>query len=545
MNNEVNNSVDFEKVENVSNVDGLAVNSVQTENGLNNDLESSNISNNITDSGVKKNKKKFVIFGCFFGVVVLLVVGLFSYRAYVSNPLYLYKKVIQGTYEKFSDILDEADESEVLDLTKESILIDGKVKLNSNIPDMDAYTKYNYDYKLGLDIKNKKMELGASMKEGSKEVISGVIYFLEEFMYIDSKQFYNKPLYQMLEEDIFKELNTELSVNESIDFKKIDKLAEKYSQFLINALNEKHFKEESDTIYVNGKKVKVDKIIYQVNEDSAYEFANSFINDMKSDDEFIALMAEFMGLEKSELKETFDEAKVSKDDFVMEETGDFYLYKTGFFPEIIGFGFEVPGVVFSYAKVDELSEVNYNAKDGESEFKFVVKTKDDKSKGSIVVDGKEALTFTLVEKSSGENINFDLDVVVNEEDTKLNIGLDVDITEESDKKSKGTIKVNISGNEEGEKLEFGGELDFNIEIGAKIADFDKSSAVDITTLSEAELEKITKDLEELLKDTFLYDILFIEDEYEYNDELDDGFGYDNELEHDFSYDNSFSANLNM
>ena len=73
-------------------------------------------------------------------------------------------------------------------------------------------------------------------------------------------------------------------------------------KYLGDALDEDKFKKEKDTVTVNGKDIKVTKVIYPLNQDTLYEIITSMIDDIKNDDEFIGLVAKLVGQEKEEFK---------------------------------------------------------------------------------------------------------------------------------------------------------------------------------------------------------------------------------------------------
>lgn len=489
-------------------------------NGMDNNIQNGNVSNNnvpvnngsvmgnnMDSNSPKKSNTKFIVIGVVVAVLLIAVVGgLFGYKSYVGKPLNLYKGAIENLYEDFNEALGE---TESFDITKESLVMNGDVKLTSNMAELNDYTKYTYDFNLGLDVKNKKMELGASMDEGSKEIIGAVIYLLDKTMYLDSDQIYDKVLYEVMEEDIFAELTSEEGTA-TVDYEDVDKIVEKLSQYLSNSLDEKNFKEESATITVNGKEVKVTKVIYPLNQNTVYAMAQSILKDIKADDEFIGLVAKVAGLEKTDLKAALDELEISKEDFEVEEEIKFYLYKKGFFAKVVGFGIEDSKTVVTYAKVDKLAELNVKG-DG---LEVVAKTNDTKTNGSVKVEGTELATFTLVLEEKDKNVKMDLTVNMDYEGSKITVKCVADTTEESDKKAKGTYDVTLSMTEEGQTIELGAKVNLNVEIGGKVDGFDTNGAVDYTTLTDAELEKIQTNLETALEGTFLYDLVFAEDDYD-------------------------------
>lgn len=475
--------------------------------------------NNMDSNSPKKANTKFIIIGVVVAVLLIAGIGgLFGYKSYVGKPINLYTGAIEKLYEDFSEALNS---TETFDITKDSIVMSGDLKLNSSLAELEDYTKYTYDFDLGLDLKNKKMQMGASMNDESKEIISAVMYYLDKNVYLDSKQIYDKVLYMVMEEDVFADLEVDET---TIDYEKIDKIAEKVTKYVINGLDESKFEKKDATVKINGKDVKVTKVIYPINQDTVYAMATSLLKDIKGDDELLGLIADIAGVEKSQIKDALAEVEFEKDDFKMEAKADFYLYTNGFFEKVVGFGFEAE------AKIEgetEKATIYYVENDDNAVFSMDVdglditaNTVGNKTDGKIKIEGQELASFTLNYVEKDKNTKMDLTVTVDVEGTKLVLDYSADVTEESDKKAKGTFDVNLAVTSEGQTVEVGGKANLNVEIGGKVEGINTSGAVDFETLDSTELEKIQTNLENALKDTFLYDLLMAEDD-SYDDYDDD------------------------
>ena len=466
-----------------------------------NSFEPANVSDKgYTVTSYSGGNSKFAIFGIIAIVVIVLgVAALFGYKLYVGNPKNLYKAAINKTQQEFSNVLNKMKESETLDLKEESVAIDGNFQITSNMPEMKDYTKHVYGYKLGLDVKNKKMEFKTSMKEGTKEIINASMYILGKTIYIDSKQVYNKVIYQLLDEDIFASLSS--TNQQTIDYETINKLSEKLFGYLGNSLSKKSFDKENATIKINDKDVKVTKVIYNLNSESFYEMFKSMIEEMKDDDEFIELLSKMVGIEKEQVKTSLEQTELSKEDFEMEETVKFYLYTNGFIPKVIGYGVEIDTVTISYAELKGNSEFVLK---GEG-LEFVSKTTDNKSNGYIKVDGQELATFTLVSENKGNNTKADLSIVVKSGASSATISLKSDLIKENDRKANGSIIANLSSNDLGTSNQMGFKLTYNMEMGAQdIASFNKTGAINYSTLTEQQLQQIGLNIENALKKTPFY-----------------------------------------
>lgn len=471
----------------------------------------------------KQLKKKLTIIGIVIGMILVIgVCGLFGYKMYVSSPINLYRGVVDEGYETLSDFIEEIYESETFDFSKDTLVMDGSLKLTSNLEEMNAYTKQNYKFNFGLDAKNKKLELGGSINEEEKEVISGIMYVLDKTMYISSKQVYDKVLYQVMEEDIFSQFMTDEGFELPLTHEEADRLVEKVAKYINDSFDKSKFREEKAKVKLDGKDVKVTKVIYPLNNDTMYHMSNSILNDMKNDKEFIKLVSKLIGSTTDEVEATFDSMKVSKDDFAIEEETNFFLYTKGFFSDVVGFGLEENKDVFSYIEINEKSEL---VLEGE-EFKFVAKTNGDKTVGSLVIDKEELLTFDLIYKENDKNQKIDLNLKYQEAGDAFTIKLSTDSTEESEKKASSKVSVFVSVTTEGETVELGADAEVNVEIGGKVDGIDTNGAVNYEDLTETDFEAMENNLIKALEGTALYDLLIVYNEPDYDYDYDDEYDYD-------------------
>ena len=210
---------------------------------------------------------------------------------------------------------------------------------------------------------------------------------------------------------------------------------------------------------------------------------------------------------------------------MIEEETNFFLYTKGFFEKVVGFGFE--------SNVDDEKAVTYYVED-DGNAVFVLEgdgievkadTVGNKTDGSIKIEKEQVATFTLNYVEKDKNTKMDLTVNLDIEGTKLVLDYSADVTEESDKKAKGSFDVALKVTVEEQTVEASAKVNLNAEIGGKVEGVNTSGAVNFEELDPTELEKISTNLENALKDTFLYDLLIYEDD-SYDDYYDDDWSSD-------------------
>ena len=148
--------------------------------------------------------------------------------------------------------------------------------------------------------------------------------------------------------------------------------------------------------------------------------------------------------------------------------------------------------------------------------------KDVNNNDIVVVDKEELLTFDLVYKENDKNQKIDLNLKYQEADESFTIKLSTDSTEESEKKASSKVSVFVSVTTEGETVELGADVEFNVEIGGKVNGIDTNGAVNYEDLTETDFEEMENNLIKALEGTALYDLLVVSNEpdYEYDYEYD-------------------------
>ena len=127
-----------------------------------------------------------------------------------------------------------------------------------------------------------------------------------------------------------------------------------------------------------------------------------------------------------------------------------------------------------------------------------------------------------------------LNLKYQEADESFTIKLSTDSTEESEKKASSKISVLVSVTTEGETVELGADVEFNVEIGGKVNGIDTNGAVNYEDLTETDFEEMENNLIKALEGTALYDLLFAYNkpdydyDYDYNDEYDYDYDYSDE-----------------
>lgn len=461
-----------------------------------------------------KKKKTGLIIGIIVALlIVIAVVAVFVVRSMKSNPYKIFNALVDKGYVEISTTLKEADKKSIKYNLDDSIVVSGNVKLNSNMTEIASYLDYDYDYRLGFDPKKEQIDLSLGMNKDNQVVINGLLSIVRDTLYIKSDKAYDKVLYAKNDESLFADVNfDEYKTNVTVD--DVNKLIELYLGYIKKAVKEDKFTTEDGTVKYNGKELEVTKIKYEMNSNDQYEFANSIYESMKSDNEFKELVKKITGIKDDEYSELIGELMPTQEEYAESKTITYYIYTQGFFPEVVGFGVVEGDIVADFIMEDEKGELTITG-DGDT---LKATVNDDVIEGSLT--GKtENITFKIVTKETEKTMGADIDFGLTEDGQSVDVKLSVNFEKVSDKKVTTTYDASVSTNALGNDLTVGIQLKNDVEIGAKLGEVNPVGAVDINTLTDADLAVILNNIKTATVGTpleLLFTIMEEEPVVEYN-----------------------------
>lgn len=447
---------------------------------------------NNVDPGTKKSKAGLII-----GIIIALLVAIAILVGVVviksmSTPYNIFNALVDRGYEEISTNLKELDQKYIKYNMEDTIVTNGNIKINSNLSDYSQYFAYDYDYKVGLDPKNKQVEVAAAIKKDNQVAIDVFMHLIGEKLYIKSDKAYNKVLYSNLGENVFDEINfDELKTNYTVD--DINKLIELYFGYIKKAVKEDKFVTEKATIKYENKELEVKKHLYEMNNNEQFEFANSIYEDIKNDNEFKSLVKKITNLTDEEYNEILTEMKPEKEDYEEVKPISFYIYTKGLFPSVVGFGM-----------ADADNSINFIGEEDEKiEYAYVSKNLNvsgfingDVIEGTATA-GSDNVTYKATMRETENSIGANIEVKLTIEDTPVNVKFDFETKKVNEKKMtnkfSGEVKLNMADMGD---ITVGADITNDIEIGAKLGELDVTNAVDMETLPESEQAVILNNIME-------------------------------------------------
>lgn len=416
--------------------------------------------NNITS---KKGNKIIPI-----AAVVLVVVALFAvgFYYYFNRTDKIVTNVINKAFNKINDSIDEIEN---FDYNKDTALVNGSLKIDTNIDGLEDLKNEKFDYTFGMDYKNKKLELGAALTEDETKVIDALLYLINDKAYVSLKDDYKKIINIDSQEfdfdEIFKIENADINKD---DLKYISK---EIKNILIDSIEMKKLTKSSSTIKLNGKSTKVTKISYNLNERNTKKLVENVIDNILDNDELLKKLSKISDTSVSDIEDALEDAK----DEDIEAVGTLNLYTKGFTNE--------------FAK---LELINNDTKFGiiNNSDNTVVYAKDDDANLEITVN-----------ENTKDKLS--IDYLYKESNAKVDGTIKITNKEISKSKNEGSIELSVNY----DKYKVNLDLDYKSEIGAKIADIDESKTVKLSEMTSTDLNDLYTKIMSKLNDSDMADII--------------------------------------
>ena len=491
-------------VEQTSVLDGnsMSNNSVQT------NVEPSSVVSNQETVVDSKSSKMGILFLIIALIGIICAVCVCGYY-FLFNKKKIVSSFVDAVYNKVDLAIDEYYS---FDYQKNSVLINGDMSFNTNIPDFDVLNNEKLSYSVGLDYQNKIIQGGVTLNEDNLSLFDVMLYIKDNFGYISLPDVYTSLIKVEIPEDEYRSIFDVEDVGISKDDVKYINKA--YRDILVNSLDMNDFKKSSKVIIVNGVDTKVNALSYTLDNNNYEKFINNVIDNTLKDEKLLDIFSKLSDSSVADIKSSLN-------DFRSSDYSDvsivFDLYTKGFMNEYVGMYINFLGLYdIQVRSYDNISDVNVIF--GEYKSNFIVKDLGDKTYN---ID----FTFDMAGKSLTGNIS----------NSYKNI---------DSNKTENSLSVNI--NVEDKMFNF--NTNYVQSIGETIADVDVSNSVDYESITEEEMNEIYSKILAKLQDSKIYNFINTISENFYNDDvdyeidtdypaIDDNINYPDNFNIDDYYDN--------
>lgn len=504
--------------------------------------------NNATDIGfvaasteLPKKKKKGPIIVIILVILIALaalgyfVVYPFIMKTYFSNPKNVYETSIKNVVKGISTTTN--------DLVHNKAIYDIEASFDTNIEELKDYTGYSYNINFGVDPVKKTIQEGIAIKNLSSNVEHSYYYYIKDDKAYEKYSSYRGYIYKGLVDpeqtkDIFSLFNSEELFDNAnkLNSEDINYITDKFSQLLVDSIDESKLSKEDTSITIDGKTIKVTNNKYEIDFETLTNTINTIIDGILNDDKAIEIIAKSSEVTKDELKKALEEIKITdennKDEEIVDrsETITTSIYTYGTKNEIVGFGLSnsEEDVDFHYYFNDSYYEAilktkvenEDTGKIEESVIEVVGKKNGDNTKVSVKYNDKEVATLDIKQWDE-KGIEFDYSLIADEDTITGSIKFVKDINNE---RAKFSFDASLKMGKEHISVSLAVTEDWTSEV----ANINTDSAVQ---LSDEEMKKQQEDFMNALKDTPVGKLITtisgdydptIKDYYDNNDDYDYG-----------------------
>ncbi len=415
-----------------------------------------------------KRKKHSILPIILILLIILGIGGFIAYKYFFTPSNKVVIGIINGTYDKLENVIDK---SQAIDFENNSITVIGDLVLDTNIEGLEDLKNIKFNYKSGIDYKNKKMEFGGSISENNVNLINVIMYMLDNNAYISFIDDYDG----LLKIDTTEKNLDELMAIEKTKFTKEDIkfILESYKNILIESLDMNDFKKSQANIIVDGQETNVSKYTYDLNNENIEKLSSKIIDKSLQNQELLATLAKISEKTVEEIKSELEQSKFTPETKALNFTINFYT----------------KGVTNDFVGVDILNETIGNV-----EVRI--------NKNSTIIDLKnnnETLATYIIKSNSKEDITIEFESFQEKKSGSINL-----TSKEIDSNNyEGTIKFNYNFNGQ----TFTASSNYTMKIGNEIANIDVTGAKPMEELTEEEQAALYEKIMPRIENSKLYSFI--------------------------------------
>ena len=430
----------------------------------------------------KKGSSKilWIVFGVL--VLVLLVFGVY-FIFFKTSSKEIYETSIQNLFSSVDGSLNELEEKTAfLENADQSVLYEGSLNLSFDDNTMSALALYTYDYRIGLDYVDDKMEMALTMREDEREVLSLALYVLDEMGYIESEDLFEGLLSAPVTN--FGSFHQDIT----LDYTMIRSLLDKTEKALLNVLDENKMEAVKKNVTIKETSRDVTDHILTIDSDMLWNFVYDLSQDISNDADLVTRLANFLEVSEEDITASLN--SLQKEDFDFSVPVEVHLYTEG--KDVVGFTVVEEGIEYIVGSVlEDNVEITFQDGTGAS----LITIQQTNSSISFLLSAEET-TMSLSYDKEANTLVFDFDSPVDE--LAFTVEMNIQTETESDEVSHETITGNISSTSGEDTLALSFEVENTTTLNADIADINTSAARSMDSLTEDEMNAILENLQTIL-----------------------------------------------
>ena len=457
--------------------------------------------------------KKGLIIAC-IAVLVLIGAGIgvyFGFFRKVSG-----KQVVNGTINKiFESAIKAADKVEknvVIDYKNDIVKTNGSVRASITTDDTELQQQLNnlssvaLDYDLRLDLKTLSGSLDLTEKENDKAIITLNTLVKDKVLYFKTDK--TNGVYKY---DLSKDIDWDaIDVSKLPEYKSnsLTSVLKKIQGYVKDSIKEEYITQEEGEYTVDGETIKGLKTTITLTEERTKEIEKSVIDSLMNDEDGLKLFAEFLMMDKQEVKASLEKAKDSMDQPTTDKKIqrienkkneevkiNIYTTKQGKFLGFDTLDEDGKNGVTAVAQGD-LVTIKFLT-DGKVSLKLTYNEKEKELVWKNEEEGNKNETIVVKFSENGFKVTFSMD--------GLNATLEFNETITNDSVSMN-FNVGFDYSQDGKKL--GAKVEFNNSLSkvTEINEFSTAGSKDVNTLTEAEQEQFGNEIKSALEKSVIFSV---------------------------------------
>lgn len=320
----------------------------------------------------------------------LIVGGYFLYQYKFNSPKMIVNNVINDAKENFQSKIDESKKEELYK-------VDGHIKFESNINDETFKVLKDIELLFKGEINSKESfgNIDINTKYKNDELANIKAYYEKDVVYLLLDGIYDK--YLKVDTKDEKESIPKINLNSSKDIYVVYHSLLKAFEIELDKLE---FKQENDTITIDGKETKVINNYVELKDKEVNELAKGIVNTLLKDQEFLTAINNITGEDyKEKLNETLE--GINEEEFQGVYRINFYTDKGLFKKKLVSVRqtILVEGVSMS-VNVDKISDEEVFMSISSTGITYAINVKSTNSMMNII--------FSL--NTMGQYINFEINM---------------------------------------------------------------------------------------------------------------------------------------
>ena len=234
---------------------------------------------------------KYIIIALLVLVAIIVVVLLIIFNQ-KSTPKEIFNASITNLREQLNSFNTQLNE----DIVSEKMIVENHMMFNTDIEELSMLNNNKLDATFEIDQTNNYFNLITSLSNSDKRIIDMMIYMIDDIMYFESTDLFDKPIeIGNITED--NEITATVS-NEDYFY-----LFDKTLEYFNDSLMESKFSQNNDTITIGDEEVNVIANNYLIDDEAYQTMSDTFKEKILNDDRYLEVLSNLLEMSKEELIE--------------------------------------------------------------------------------------------------------------------------------------------------------------------------------------------------------------------------------------------------